>query len=176
MEERLENKLLIIRSVGLKFPNSGALYKLLVNLYKKEIINYKTKINSLNQCVSIVTDIMYNNPRTYNICVAILSKFFEPLKPNKRLSMINAILDKFESIPNTEYLNIWLQRLTIVDNKSKKFPTSICQKAYKNNKIWESRWVNFPIDESVIIDNDILKEISYVIPKEVVDKFNSNYD
>lgn len=176
MEERLENKLLVIRSVGLKFPNSGALYKLLVNLYKKEIINYKTKINSLNQCVSIVTDIMYNNPRTYNICVAILSKFFEPLKPNKRLSMINAILDKFESIPNTEYLNIWLQRLTIVDNKNKKFPTSICQKAYKNNKIWESRWVNFPIDESVIIDNDILKKISYVIPKEVVDKFNSNYD
>lgn len=176
MEEKLENKLLIIRNIGLKFPNSGALYKLLVNLYKNEIISSKHKINSMNQCVSIIVDIMYNNPRTYNICVAILSKFLESLKSTKRLSIISDIFKKFENVPNTEYLNIWLQRLTIVDNKEKKYPTTICQKVYKKNKIWESGWINFDIDESVIIDDEILNNISYVIPKNVVDKFDSNYD
>ena len=174
--EKLENKLLIIRNIGLKFPNSGSLYKLLINLYKNEVICSKHKINSLDQCVSIIVDIMYNNPRTYNICVAILSKFFEPLKASKRLDMIDDILKKFESIPNTEYLNIWLQRLTIVDNKNAKYPTEICEKVYKKNKIWESRWLKLDIDESVIIDSEVLNNVSYVIPKNVVDKFDSNYD
>lgn len=176
VEEKLENKLLIIRNVGQQFPNSGALYKLLVNLYKNEIINYQNRINSLHQCVSIITDIMYNNPRTYNICVAILSKFLEPLKPKMRLSIVNEILEKFEKVPNTDYLNIWLQRLTIIDNRNKKYSTTLCQKLYKNCKIWESRWVKFSLDESTIIDEDEIKKISYVIPKDVVDKFNLNYD
>lgn len=175
-EGNLENKLLVIRNIGQSFPNSGGLYKLLVNIYKHEIVKYKTKINSLSQCVSIVTDIMYNNPRTYNICTAILSKFLEPLAPEKRLKIVSAILRKFENIPNTEYLSVWLQRLTIVDNRKKEYSAKICKKIYEKNNIWESDWINFSIDESVIIDEDKIKDISYVIPEEIVDKFNSNYN
>lgn len=175
-ENNFENKMLVIRSIGIKYPNSGALYKLLVNLYKKEIIKYDKKINSLSQCVSILTDIMYNNPRTYNICSAILSKILEPLKPKKRLSIISSIVKKFDSLPNTDYLNIWLQRLTIIDDRNKKYNTPICEKIYKNNKLWESNWINFSIDESTIIDEQIIKNISYVIPETVVDKFSLGYN
>ncbi len=172
-EKKLLNKLLIIRNVGKKFPNSGALNKLLSNLYKNEIINYKTKINNFKQCISIITDIMYNNPRTYSICTAILSKFLEPLKPSVRLCLIDDIILKFKDIPNTEYLNIWLQRLTIIDDRNKLYSTLLCEKIYKKNIIWNSKWINFNIDESVMIDETIIKKITYVIPKNVVDIFNN---
>lgn len=174
--QKLENKLIIIRNIGIKYPNSGSLYKLLIDIYKNEIINYKSKINNLVQCVSIIVDIMYNNPRTYNICVAILSKFLEPLSSSSRLKIVDDIIIKFQNIPNTDYLNIWLQRLTIVDRKNKKYNTPLCQKIYKKNKLWESKWTNLNIDESVIIDTDVIDKIAYVIPENVVDKFNSIYN
>lgn len=175
-DEKLENKLLAIRNIGIKYPNSGSLYKLLVNLYKNEIINYNNRINSLTQNISIIVDIMYNNPRTYNICVAILSKILEPLNSKKRLSIINDIVNKFKKIPNTDYLNIWLQRLTIVDNRELPYDTLICKKLYENNNIWESKWIKFTLDETAIIDEDIIKDISYTIPEDVVDRFNSEYN
>lgn len=176
IEEKLENKLLAIRSIGIKYPNSGSLYKLLVNLYKNEILNYKTRINSLSQIVSIVVDIMYSNPRTYNICIAILSKILEPLSSNKRLLIVKDIMKKFENIPNTDHLNVWLQRLTIMDDRTFEYKTKLCQKVYEDNTIWESKWLNIKIDESIIIDENIINEISYTIPKDVVDKFNSSYN
>lgn len=175
-EDNLENTLLAIRSIGIKYPNSGSLYKLLVSLYKNKISKSKSRINSLDQNVSIIVDIMYNNPRTYNVCVAILGKILEPLKPKNRMKIIDDIIKKFDNVPNIDYLNIWLQRLTIIDNRKLEYRTPLCKKIYSDNYIWESGWLNFDLDEKSIIDEDVINNISYSIPNEVVDKFNSNYN
>lgn len=172
----LENELLLIRNVGINYPNSGSLYKLLINLYKNKVSKYNKKINSLAQCISIIIDIMYNNPRTYNVCVAILSKLLEPLKPEKRLKIVESILEKFKKLPNTDYLNIWLQRLTIIDDRNRIYSTRLCQKLYQQNYIWESSWLSFNIDETKIIDEEVIKSISYVIPNDVIDIFDVNYN
>ncbi len=84
-------------------------------------------------------------------------------------------MKKFNTIPNTDYLNIWLQRLTILDRRDIEYQTPLCEKIYTNNNIWNSDWLNFNIDETLIIDNEKLNSLTHIITEEEVDKFFADY-
>ena len=115
---------------------------------------------------------MYKNPRTYNVCIAILSKIFSFINKSKIESIIKKIRIKFEKVPNTDSLNIWLQRLTIIENRDKEYETLLCEKVYKSNTIWNSNWLNFEIDENVIIDEEIISSLGKSISSDEVDVFS----
>ena len=85
------------------------------------------------------------------------------------------ILKKFNNTPNSSYLEISLQRLTIIDNRCKKYNSLICQKLYNKNKIWNSDWMNFELDESLIIDENIINDLTINISEEEADKFSVSH-
>jgi hypothetical protein len=116
----LEKHLLIIHNHAKEFPNAGSLSVALNDYYKKFI--RCNKVNSLLPIISIVVDIAYRNPRTYSICSAILSKLlsFMESKDNKE-DVINRIIKKFSKIPNTGFLEVWLQRVTLPFKPEQKF-------------------------------------------------------
>lgn len=174
-DSNLQKQLLIIRKYGIEYPNCGSITVLLNNFYCTKIIPLTKRPHNIEQIISIIVDIMIKSPRTYSIAFAILSKVFSLISKNKKYIIIEKIVKKFSTIPNTEYLNIWLQRITILDNKNKEYPTLLCQKVYSNNNIWNSDWLNFKINESLIIDNEKIKELTDVIPVKEVDKFNVDY-
>ncbi len=174
-EISLQKQLLIIRIFGIEFPNSGSLFTLLLELYKEKIETIKKRPNSIDQIISIVVDIMYKNPRTYSICIAILSKLFEFLNSNKIELILEKMKLKFEKIPNTDLLNIWLQRLTITQKRDKKYDTPLCQKAYKKNTLWNSDWLNLTIDETKIINEQTISNLTKSISRDEVDIFYTDY-
>lgn len=67
--------------------------------------------------------------------------------------IIDSISRKLRNETTTEYLDIWLQRLTITDDFSKEYLSSLCKKVYESNNIWNCSWSNYSIDENMIIDN-----------------------
>lgn len=149
----LQKQLLIIRNYGLEYPNCGSLVVLLTKFFHNKIKVLDKRPHNMQQIISILIDIMLKNPRTYAICIAILSKIFEYKSQARKDEVIIKIISKFNNIANTDYLNIWLQRLTILDVKDKHYSTPLCEKLYLDNNIWNSEWLNFEIDESLIIDN-----------------------
>lgn len=160
----------------MNFPNSGSLKTLLTNLYISDFENKTTRYNSYDQLISIIVQIMYRNPSTYGICVSILSSIFKFVKQEKRNKYIDIILKKFNNIPNSDYLDIWLQRLTIVDNPNKEYKSLICKKMYQKTIIWNSNWLNCSFDESVIINYDLISNISAHMTKEEVNSFKIHFD
>lgn len=178
----LQKELFLIDKFGKEYPNSGSLVVLLNDVFKNKIEKIKRRPNSYEQVVSIVIDIMYNNPRTYPICIAILSNIFKFLSPKKSVDYINKILNKFNSLPNTIYLEIWLQRMTLsIDRKIKYSAGSICEKVYNSStKIWNSEWLKENIkkqfDENIIIDEKEIANISLYLSRDEVDAFSINYD
>ena len=102
----IQKKLLLIREYATNNPHSGTLKKVLSDFYKKEIIVLKKKPDQHAQCLSIIVDIMYNNPDTYPVTVPIISKLLSYESDNTALISINSIINKFKDLPNTEYLNI----------------------------------------------------------------------
>jgi RNA-directed DNA polymerase len=171
-----QKKLLSIYNFGLLFPNSGSLRYMLTQLYKTEFLNSKTRPNSYEQIISIVSEIMFKNPSTYGICIGILSEIFKYLSCSSREKYVNRILNKFNDLPNCDYLEIWLQRLTLIDNRQKKYNSYLCQKLYDNqNKLWNSDWLNFTFDESLIIDEAVIKELSITVSENEVNSFSNMY-
>ena len=167
----LQKKLLKIRKFSLDFPNCGALKTVLTDIYKKDIEILKRKPSDIEQLISIIVDIMYSNPCTYHVCVAILSKLLSFKNVDLEL-FINKIETKFREIPNVDYLSIWLQRITILNNRKRSYQSLLCQKLYNPNvQIWDSTWLSFALDESLIINEAAINNITAIIPKEEIDIF-----
>lgn len=178
----LQKQLFLIDKFGNDYPNSGSLVVLLNDIFKNKIENMKRRPNSYEQVISIVIDIMYRNPRTYPICVAILSHIFRYLNKTKVKEYIDLIINKFKSLPNTIYLEIWLQRITIsVDRNIKYTNGSLCEKVYNPlSNVWNSDWLKDNIrkkfDENLIIDENEIENIPICISRAEVDAFSTDYD
>lgn len=169
----IQKKLLVIREFANKNPNSGSLKTILVDFYKETIEKLKKKRNDNKEIISIIVDLMYNNPNIYQICVIILSKLlsFEN-KSNKEL-IIKCIEEKFSKLPNTDYLSIWLQRITLTYNAKREFNSKICKIIYDSTtKLWNSNWLNIDINEELIVDKLVIKELTPVISSKELDIFD----
>jgi len=146
----LREHLLLIHSLSEKYPNSGSLSKALGQFHKKI-----KKINELKQniqvLVSILVDIMYKNPKTYPITSAILSKFLSLLdNPVSRDAILLSISKRFDKIPNTGHIEIWMQRLTLKLDRQKEYEESLCKKVNDNSiKVWNSTWLNQALQDVI---------------------------
>lgn len=176
----IQKHLLLIHNLSDKFPNSGSLTKALGKFYSR--IKNLTTLNDIRVLISILVDIMYKNPRTYPITSAILSKLLSLLNdPIQRDSILQLIMTKFEKIPNTGHIKIWLQRVTIKIDRPKVYDENLCKKV--NNpaqQIWNSDWLNNSfktlIDSTPIIDEQKIQDIDTVINQSEVELFKSEYD
>ena len=170
----LQKKLFVIREYSKMYPNSGLLLKLIVSYYKNDIFPLSEKPNYFEQIISIVVDIMKNNTRIYAECISILSKLIDFIPKEEKNQLIISIKDKFKNEITTEQLEIWLQRLTIINDTDVEFDSELCNKIYTNNNLWDCSWSNYQIDENLIIDHEKIKQISNVVTLTEIDDFIDN--
>ncbi len=180
INENIQKELLLIHDIASNFPNSGTLKVLLTNYYKK--IQPNCSKDNIKALVSIVTDIAYNNPTTYNLCTAIISKLINCLEDSLRLEYIEKINKKFSLRPNTGFMDIWLQRISLNIDKSIEYEEKLCKLVKGENlDIWDLSWLDTTIktvfDNNIIIDEEALKKMDNIISQSEVDIFNKNdYD
>jgi len=172
----LQKHLLVIHSLSQKYPNSGSLV-IALNDFLNRIYKLETTHENLVILVSILTDIAFKNPRTYPISSAILSKLISLFdKDTNKLMIINRIKERFEKIPNTGYLELWLQRITYkLDNKFD-YNEKLCKIISGwDAEIWNSDWLKNSlkvlINPQKIISEDTLDKITPVIEIGEVELF-----
>lgn len=176
----LQEHLLLIHDLSNKFPNSGSLTKAFTKFFNriKGIKEYKQNIQVL---ISILVDIAYKNPKTYPIASAILSKLLSLIeKAETQEKILTAISTKFDKIPNTGHINLWLQRITIKIDRNKEYYEPLCKKVNdKSVQIWNSVWLNADfqklLNETTIINEQIIEQIDKVITSKEVEIFKTDY-
>ena len=125
---------------------------------------------------------MYKNPRTYPIASAILSKLLSLLtEATKKDELLNLIYRRFDKIPNTGHIKIWLQRLTIKLDRPRVYDEILCRKVNDATiQIWNSDWIENNlktlIENTPIIDEAVIADIDVVIDNSEVEMFKSDYD
>ena len=168
----LQKKIFVIREISKLYPNSGLMIRLLHSYYKNDLLDSNKKITNIEQIVSLVVDIMKNNSRLYPECIAILSKILSYSAKSMKLKYIKYIRNKLKNTINSDYLNIWLQRLTITGDVNIDYSTLICNKIKDcNNIIWESSWSDYKIDESIIINREVLNNMKEILDEDEIDEF-----
>lgn len=185
--KNLDVRILQIHSLAEKYPNSGSVDKALIrfcdDLEKEDLIN-----NDLELISSVVVDIAFKNPRTYPYAISVLGRISTLLSKKEAKSLFNKILKKFHSVPNSEYLNVWLQRLSkngvlkgLGDNtRLCKYVKIIRKNPTKNsiNTIWNYSACGNEIHEifknTPIVDVDKFESMTeYPMPDEI--KVFQNY-
>jgi RNA-directed DNA polymerase len=173
-EKSIQKHLLIIHDHAREFTNSGSLIVAL-NKYHNRILQLEYLIEQAQPLIAIIVDIAYRNPRAYPICAAIMSKLISFIKTHEeKQSIIKKTKSKFSQIPNTEYMQIWLQRIAWPFFKEIYYKDPVCNLISGNDeKIWNTDWITASklkaiLDSKKIVDNDILTRMNPVIqPKEI---------
>jgi len=146
-EPTIQKSLLKLVLFSRKFPNSGQLPKQLAKLSKKletkKILNENPK-----PIVSMIADIMINNPRAFASCALVLSKVLKFITDDsEKLELLDKISNKFKNILGTGILDIWLQRISYSIGPDIKFQEKLCQvitNVSSGINIWESDWISDP--------------------------------
>lgn len=175
-ETNIQKQLLIIHDHALQFPNAGSLAKVLQDTYD-QISEFDQFVEKPLPLISITVDIAYRNPRTYAVCAAILSKLLSYLDDEKKRGIINKIKQKFGKIPNTGHLEIWLQRIAFPSLPDIKFDEPLCKiVSGEKANLWNIDWITSiklkkAVNDSKIIDIEILGEIEAIIPVQEIELF-----
>jgi len=159
------------------FPNSGTLIKAL-NSFFERIKNIDDTYSNIRVLVSILIDIAYKNPRTYPIASAILSKFLALCNTEEIGYLTNLTMKKFDKIPNTGHLQIWLQRALLKSDTTINFEEKLCKKIDNPNlEVWNCEWLNPNlrniINNTSFIDAGIIEEMSDTIDSSEVQLFET---
>ena len=172
-----QKQLLIIHNHAIQYPNSGSVIVALLNFYKR-LIKIENSLNDVIQLISIVVDIAFKNPRTYAVTAAIISKLLSIIEEdNKKISIIKRIKKKFSLIPNTGYIQIWLQRVSIPFTSTINFDEALCKLASGsicdiwNNAFISDRMLKNIVDPKKIINTDIIDNLNPVIPRDEIELF-----
>lgn len=183
--QSIQQELIYIYNFAEKFPNSGKLLSLL-NKFNKKLDNYfgsntQNRLNDKKVLIGIITNIAVKNPRIYPVFVSIIAKIIEHYNIEERKNIIEIIMKKVqENVPNTSYLEIWLQRLIIIDNNNyDKFNTKLCQivsDQKNNNHIWNMEWlknknIKCIIKNNSVISEDKISKLSFRIPEKEYNPF-----
>jgi hypothetical protein len=177
--DNLEKYLLLIHNISKQYPNSGTLLKVLDNFFNKIKDINRTNLN-ISVLISILFDITINNPKTYPISAAILSKLLSLIETNEEQKKILKLITKrFANVPNTGHLQIWLQRITLKIDDEITYDEILCRKVTDSSvSIWNSEWLKDDfknlIDNESIIDKEILSNINSVIDSKEVELFEWN--
>lgn len=148
----------------------------LSSFYKR--IAGSKKIRNPSTLISIVTDIAFKNPRTYSSTAAILSVLIASLGKEKRIDVINKIVQKFDLLPNTGHIELWLQRITIHFDKEKPYDETLCKRVLDHNvTVWNSEWLDPNcklrdiISETKFVNHELIDEIDPIIDQNEFDLF-----
>ena len=99
----------------------------------------------------------------------------------ERQSIIERIRQKFVQIPNTGYMEVWLQRISYPFDSTVVFDEPLCQLLYETDRcIWNNEWLEWKelrnaMDAKKIVNREELTSIPPVVPIDEVTLFSWDY-
>ena len=182
-EATIQKSLLKLVMFSRKYPNSGQIDKQLARLSKK--LESKTQLmEDPKPIISIISDVMLTNPRSFPSCALVLSntlKFIED--DEEKIELLTKIKNKFKSVLGSGALDIWLQRISYPIQPDLQFNEALCGIVadVPDINIWESSWISEEAFKTgalatSIVNRDTLNNCESIISEDEVVLFPYDFD
>lgn len=176
----LQKQLLRLHSFSRRYPNSGALRRLLGELHSK-VIEKKVSPDDLTVQVAIATDIAVVSPLAFPAIAGILSHMISLAAKDQKIALWEQVYRKMRRVPYNGYLEVWLQRVTKPKSVGIEYASTerLCRIVNTEKlELWNSSWISSKkllkaLDATKIVVKDAT-EITEVIKPEEVELFNAN--
>lgn len=139
----IQKQLLRLHSFGQRFPNSGALQRLVGDFC--DSMDPMEPSDDLRVQVAICTDIAVVSPRTIPAIAGILSKLLSVAPHETKCEMWSAVLAKMKRVPHNGHQEIWLQRVIQPYGIGVPFQSDerICQIVNgEHEHLWDNSWIS----------------------------------
>lgn len=183
--DNIQQWLIQLYVLGKEYPNSGSLYRetkyFLDWLQNKENSEDRLGYENPEVLISLLVNLAYNNPRLFVLVSASLSFLIPKMDDiQAQKELLVKIKNKFSQLPNTNYLNIWLQRIILKVDATMSYPDKLCEKVIDPNfVVWNSDWLNTKIrkliEKTDIVKRDVVESIEIPFTKEETEQFGE-YD
>ena len=178
----LQKQLLRLHSFGQRYPNSGALRRLVHELHAA-IYGQPETPDDLQVQVAIATDIAFISPSTFPAIAGILSHLLSLAPQSEKISLWTNVRNKMSRVPYNGYLEVWLQRVVSPKAVGLRFESDepICKIVnLAQSQLWDSSWIASRDLKSALEPNKILvadaKDATEIISPEEVKLFKQNAD
>ncbi len=139
----LQKQLLRLHAFGRRYPNSGALRRLVSELHTKLSQQTETP-DDLEVQVAIATDIAVVSPATFPGVAGILSHLISLASAEDKVNLWTKVRKKMSNVPYNGYLEIWLQRVIEPRSVGIAFTSDepICKIVNgESPNLWENAWI-----------------------------------
>lgn len=176
----IQKQLLRLHSFGQRYPNSGALRRL-VGEFHTSVSKQTEAPDDLDVQIAIATDIAYVSPATFPAIAGILSHLISLAPGEDKVRLWTKVRKKMGRVPYNGYLEVWLQRVTqpkAVGIKSES-DEPICKIVNgESPQLWESSWIlSDALKKALEIGKIIIAdagEAEEVVQPEEVELFKQN--
>ncbi|QLF69739.1 RNA-directed DNA polymerase [Peteryoungia desertarenae] len=170
----IQKQLMRLHAFGRRFPNSGALKRLVGEMHTK-IAKQKMTPDDLGVQVAIATDIAMVSPGTFPAVAGILSHLISIASQDEKEALWGHVHKKMSRLPYNGYLEIWLQRVTKPKAVGLEFVSKepICQIVNgKPEPLWNNDWIGSKavlkaLDVSKIVVADAADTKETIEPEEI---------
>jgi RNA-directed DNA polymerase len=176
----IQKQLLRLHSFGQRFPNSGALRRLVADFHDR-IYEQTDPPTDIGVQIAIATDIAYVSPSTFPAVAGILSHLISLAPTNEKRPLWERVRAKMDRVPYNGYLQVWLQRVTRPKVPGIGFGSeeAICRIVDGATPgLWQSSWIS---DRALTAALDVrtmvvgsVDETSEVIQPEEIRLFKRN--
>jgi hypothetical protein len=139
----IQKQFLRLHSFGQRFPNSGALRRLVSEFYTS-FSKQTEKPDDLEVQVAIAADIGFVSPATFPAVAGILSRLISLASSEEKPKLWKKVCDKMDRVPYNGYLEVWLQRVTQPKTIGIRFNSNepICKIVNgETPDLWENGWI-----------------------------------
>ncbi len=176
----VQKQLLRLHGFGRRFPNSGALRRL-VGEFHATIIAQKVTPQDIGVQIAIATDIAFVSPLTFPAVAGILSHLIALAPKEDKAGLWASVQKKMSRVPHNGYLDIWLQRVTKPTSVGVEFASAepICKIVNgEEASLWNNDWLsNSKLAAAMDVSQIVVKkpeDAPEVMPSEEIDLFNKN--
>lgn len=139
---------------------SGGMQTVLSRLNKNIKVTKKDDVELL---ISIITDMAYRIPKIIPQAFTTISHIMRKEPKERQLDYINKIKNKFSKKAYTNFVHIWLQRLSISIDAKIEYEPTICKMVVNDSvELWDFSWLRA----------DVLEQLK---PYSLVNKYKLNH-
>lgn len=170
----IQKQLIRLHAFGQRFPNSGALRRLVSEFHTK-LSKQTERPDDLEVQVAIATDIAFVSPNTFPAIAGILSHLISIASTEEKTHLWTKVRNKMKRVPYNGYLEIWLQRVIQPQSVGIEFSSNerICR--IVNGELldlWGNNWISSndlkaALDVSKIVVASVSETEEVVQPEEV---------
>ena len=181
----LQKEVLLIHQFSQSKPSSGAIKFLLSQFMDR--LSWKIRRNRINGenikvLIGILMDIASTSPHVFPAVATAISEMIATVGEETRKELFSLVLKRTQRIPNSGYMETWLQRIAIPNNLSFESIDRICNQVQDEfESLWNYDWVG---DENLrerlkkysVIDRSKIAVLPAQIERSEFDAFWKGYE